>query len=302
MRSAFFDKIKKMAGDDAVEIIYRLFSFVPDEPYLKFLYRVRTGKKLNLESPVSINDKIQWLKLHDRKPVYTKMVDKIASKEFVAERIGEKHIIRTLGCWKSFKEIDFDSLPDQFVLKCNHDSGGLVIVKDKSRLDMKKAEKIISRSLRRNFYKNSREWPYKGIKPMVFAEEFLDGGENGLTDYKFFCFDGDPKFINVSRFEHTDDEEISFYSLDWELTPFQRTDHKRLSVVPPRPRHLEEMTELARRLSKGVPFLRVDLYEYDDRVYFGEPTLYPTAGLAQYGPEGWSETLGSWIPLPKKNN
>ena len=175
------------------------------------------------------------------------------------------------------------------------------IVKDKEKMDRKMVRKTISSSLRINYYKKYREWPYKDIKAQVFAEEYLDAGKDGLTDYKFFCFNGEPKFINVSRFEHTDEEEISFYSLDWKPTPFQRSDHKLLSIDPPRPAHLDEMISISRRLSEGIPFLRVDLYEFKDRILFGELTLFPTAGMAKYGPEGWSETLGSWIHLPMKS-
>lgn len=278
-----------------------LYDRLSDEDFIKLLFKVEMGYVPDLENPRTINEKLQWIKIYDHNPLYTKMVDKIAVKDYVKEKIGGEHIIRTLGIWDSYDDIDFETLPEKFVLKCNHDSGGLVIVKDKEKMDRKMARKTISSSLRINYYKKYREWPYKDIKAQVFAEEYLDAGKDGLTDYKFFCFNGEPKFINVSRFEHTDEEEISFYSLDWKPTPFQRSDHKVLSIDPPRPAHLDEMISISRKLSEGIPFLRVDLYEFKDRILFGELTLFPTAGMAKYGPEGWSETLGSWIHLPMKS-
>lgn len=216
-------------------------------------------------------------------------------------KLGENTLSGPLASGTAMTILTLKLFPKKFVLKCNHDSGGLVIVKDKEKMDRKMARKTISSSLRINYYKKYREWPYKDIKAQVFAEEYLDAGKDGLTDYKFFCFNGEPKFINVSRFEHTDEEEISFYSLDWKPTPFQRSDHKLLSIDPPRPAHLDEMISISRKLSEGIPFLRVDLYEFKDRILFGELTLFPTAGMAKYGPEGWSETLGSWIHLPMKS-
>ena len=298
MKSETIQILKKVLGNNVIELFYRSLGFLSDERYLRLMFRLRMGKKLSLDNPKTFCEKLQWLKLYDHNPLYTTLVDKIEVKKYVESVIGPDHIIKTIRCWESFDEIDFDVLPEQFVLKCNHDSGGLCIVRDKSLFNVKEAKKTIDRSLRRSFYKNYREWAYKGISPKVFAEEYLDAGEEGLTDYKFFCFNGEPKFINVSRFEHTDDEEISFYSLDWKETPFQRVDHKRLSIVPSRPHCLDEMIEISRKLSNGIPFVRVDLYENNDKVYFGEMTLCPSAGFAKYGPENWNETLGDWIKLP----
>ncbi|MBQ3829831.1 MAG: hypothetical protein II813_02770 [Spirochaetales bacterium] len=282
----------------SVNITHGFYKNMSDERFLRMLYKRQTGRQLDIERPKTFNEKIQWLKLHDHNPKYHVMADKIASKEYVASIIGEKHIIKTLGVWDHFDDIDFKGLPDRFVLKCNHNSGALFIVKDIRSFDAASARNLVEDSLRHDYYEFYREWAYKDIERKVFAEEYIDAGENGLTDYKFFCFDGIPRFINVSRFEHTDDEEISFFTLDWKLAPFQRTDHKLLSITPERPRKLDEMIEIASALSKGVPFLRVDLYEVGDTVYFGELTFYPTGGFASYGPEPWNERLGSWISLP----
>ena len=282
----------------SVNITHGFYNGMSDEAFLKMLYKRQTGKALDLDNPRTFNEKIQWLKLYDHNPLYHVMADKIAAKDYVASIIGDEHIIKTIGVWNHFDEIDFDKLPERFVLKCNHNSGEGFIVKDRTTFDKEKAGSLIEEALKHDYYSFYREWAYHDITRKVFAEEFLDAGENGLTDYKFFCFNGVPKFINVSRFEHTDDEEISFFTLDWQLTPFQRTDHKLLSVSPQKPKRLDDMIDIASKLSKDIPFVRVDLYEVYDTVYFGELTFYPTGGFASYGPEDWNETLGSWISLP----
>ena len=246
---------------------------------------------------------MQWLKLYNHKKTYTVMADKYGAKEYVAEKIGNAYIIPTLGVWDSFDEIDFDSLPEQFVLKCTHDSGGLVICRDKKNLDMENARRIITDSLNRDYYRVAREWPYKDVPRKVIAEKLMsdDTQVNGLTDYKFYCFGGEPKFLYVSS--GMDDHataRMSFLNLDWSAAAFRRADYLPFEQVPPKPEGYEKMLEIARILSAGEPFLRVDLYEIGGKIYFSELTFTPCGGMMVFHPSQWDVTLGSWITLPEK--
>ena len=289
-----FDKETRLS----INISHGFYGGMSDEAFLRMLYKRETGKELNLENPGSFTERIQWLKLYDHNPLYHILADKIAVKEYVASKIGWEHIIRTIGVWDRFDEIDFNALPERFVLKCNHNSGNNVIVRDRKTLDTGTAGRLIGKSLACDYYKLYREWAYKGIARKVFAEEYLDAGNKDLIDYKFFCFNGVPKFINVSRFPHSDAIEISLLTPDWELTPYQRAEYRQLSISPEKPGKLGEMLDIARTLSEGIPFVRVDLYEVDGTVYFGELTFYPTGGFVYFSPEEWNETIGSWINLP----
>lgn len=278
------------------------FHWMSDETYLKIAYRVKMGKRLNLNSPVTFNEKLQWLKLHDRKPEYTTMVDKYEAKRWVADRIGEEYIIPTLGGWNHFDEIDFDKLPNQFVLKCTHDSGGLVICRDKSEFDKEAARRKIEASLRHNFFWGQREWVYKSVKPRILAEAYMEDeiakkmGSEGLTDYKFFCFNGTPEFIYVScGLENHRTAQISFLDMNWNFAKFRRGDYKPLNSKPPKPLTFMVMKKIARRLSKNIPFVRVDLYEVKGRVYFSEMTFYPCSGFLPFEPEKYDKVLGDKI-------
>lgn len=282
---------------------------VPDTLYLKIKYRMRTGKKLNLKNPVGFNEKIQWLKLHDRNPRYTLLADKYEAKKFVAERIGQEYIIPNLGIWDRFADIDFDSLPDQFVLKCTHDSGGLVICKDKSSFNKEAARRKIERSLKTNYYWHAREWAYKDIKPRILAEQFMEDsyaqdlyalGTNtdGLIDYKFYCFHGEPKFLYIGYANLVDgnkDDALSFIDFDWNFTPFNRADHKQIPVLPPKPDKFREMFGIAEKLSADIPFARVDLYCIDGKPYFSEITFCPGGGFGVFSPDEWEHQIGDWI-------
>lgn len=275
---------------------------VPDALYVKSRYKKITGKKLNLKNPQSFNEKLQWLKLYDRNPIYSKMVDKYEAKKYVADIIGEEYIIPTLGVWDKFSDIDFDALPNQFVLKCTHDSGGLVICRDKRKLDKEKARKKINRSLKRNYYWGNREWPYKNVKHRIIAEDYLENiAGQGLIDYKFYCFNGEPKYLYVSQgLENHATASISFLTLDWQFAPFRRNDYKPLEVLPEKPKNFDKMIELAKVLSKDVPFLRVDLYEVDGKIYFSELTFSPCSGMMPFNPPEWDLKLGEYITLPSK--
>lgn len=275
------------------------FHWLPDETYLKWMFKGRFGKWPDLEAPKTFNEKLQWLKLYDRKPEYTKMVDKYEVKQYVAERIGEEYIIPTLGVWDSFDEIDFDTLPDQFVLKCTHDSGGLVICRDKSKLDKAAAKSKIEHCLKRDFYACSREWPYKDVKPRIIAEAYMEDTATGeLRDYKFFCFNGEVKCFKID-FDRFIKHRANYYSPEGDLLPFGESAYPPdVNKILPMPHSLKEMIDFAQKLSANIPFLRVDFYEVGKQIYFGELTFYPAAGFGFFTSEEWDLKLGEWIQLP----
>lgn len=277
-----------------------LLNWMPDKQYLKLMYAVATGNKLNLSNPKTFNEKIQWLKLYDRQPEYTTMVDKYEAKRYVEGVLGANHIIPTLGVWNRFDDIDFDALPRQFVLKCTHDSGGLVICRNKDALDKDAARKKIEKSLNRNYFRHGREWPYKHVKPRILAEAYMeDGHGTGLRDYKFFCFHGEPKLIYVSEgLEHHPTASISFLTMDWEFAPFGRSDYKGFAELPQKPELYEQMIQTAKTLAGDMPFVRVDLYEIKGNIYFSELTFSPCGGMLPFEPRSWDETIGEWIDLP----
>lgn len=274
------------------------FNWMSDEAYLKLRYKIAFGRKLNLENPQTFNEKLQWLKLHDRKPIYTTMVDKHAVKEYVASIIGEEYIIPTLGVWDSFDDIDFDTLPEQFVLKCTHDSGGLVICKDKSKLNIGEARRKIEKSLKTDYYLHGREWPYKNVPRRIIAEKYMvDESGTELKDYKVFNFDGQPHIIQVDYGRFTEHKR-NLYNTDWEYieAAIQYPSDKDHEIS--RPNALAEMIELARRLSTGIPHLRTDFYSIGDKLYFGELTFYHESGFASYQPEQFGVEMGRWLKLP----
>lgn len=283
---------------------HKMLNWMPDKLFLKLIFRARMGKSLNLKNPKTFNEKLNWLKLYDRKDIYTQMVDKYGVKSYVAEIIGEEYIIPTLGVYESFDEIDFDKLPNQFVLKCTHDSGGLVIVKDKAKLDTSKAKEKLEKSLRVNYYWGKREWPYKNVKPRIIAEKYMEDEKTAeLRDYKFFCFDGVAKvlFIATDRSNENEETKFDFYDMDFNHLPFTN-GHPNANTAPDKPETLDKMRELAEKLSMGIPHLRVDFYEVNGKVYFGELTFTHWGALVPFEPEEWDEKLGEWISLPEENN
>lgn len=277
------------------------FNWMDDETYLKLAFKARLHKTLNLENPMTFNEKMQWLKLYNRKPEYTAMVDKYEVKPIVSKIIGEKYIIPTIGVWDSVNEIDFNSLPNQFVLKCTHDSGGLVICKDKSKLDIDVARKKLATCLKHSFYWGMREWPYKDVKPRVIAEQYMEDETGELRDYKFFCFDGDVKALFIAS-DRTKDVETKFDFFDENFNHLPFTNgHPNADVPPTKPGCFEEMKRLASVLSKGIPQVRVDFYEIRGKVYFGEMTFFHWSGMTPFVPEEWDYKFGEWIKLPNKN-
>ncbi len=278
-----------------------LFNFLPDKTYITFNYNLRFKKKLNLKNPVTFNEKLQWLKLYDRRPEYTTMVDKYEVKQYIAEKLGQDCVIETLGVWDKFEDIDFDSLPNQFVLKCTHDSGGLAICHDKASFDFEAAKKKINKSLKNNYYFQGREWPYKNVEPRIIAEKFMKDRETDeLRDYKFFCFSGEAKCINICTDRSSPSGvKMTYFDRDWKVLPFIRK-HPNVKEGLPKPKNYEKMLEACKTLASDIPFVRVDFYEVDGQMYFGELTFFPTSGMQKFNPEEWDKIWGDWITLPEK--
>ena len=273
------------------------YNNMPDEEYLVKLFKAKLGYNLNLKNPATFNEKIQWLKLYDRNPIYTSMVDKYEAKNYVGKIIGFDHIINTIGVWNRFEDIDFEKLPERFVLKTTHGCGGIYICKDKAVFDKEKAANEINKTLCKNYYLYSREWPYKNVKPRVIAEEYIEETEDELKDYKFFCFNGKAKVFKVD-FDRFTDHFANYYDIEGNLMPFGEAQY------PPRPdrminlpSNLERMIELAEILSKNIRFLRVDFYNVNNRILFGELTFSPDGGMGRFTSADWDRTLGGWLVL-----
>lgn len=303
---SLFGRVLKYATDSDYRFkkndVRGLYKYMPDELYLKKKFKTLVGYSLDLDNPKTYNEKLQWLKLHDRNPLYTKLVDKYEVKKYVAEKIGSRYVIPTLGVWDSFDQIDFDSLPNQFVLKCTHDSGGLVICKEKRLFDIEYARRKINSSLRQNYYYVHREWPYKNVKPRIIAEEYMEDTITGeLRDYKFFCFGGIPKalFIASDRQDLTTDTKFDFYDMNFVHLNITN-GHPNAKKEMKKPVSFDEMKILAKKLSAGIPHVRVDFYEVDGRVYFGELTFAHWSGFVPFDPIEWDYTFGSWMELPNK--
>jgi len=273
-----------------------------DRKFLELNFEKTLKEKLHLENPQTFNQKLQWLKLYDRNSKYTEMVDKYEAKKYVSNIIGEEYIIPTLGIYEKFEDINFEDLPEQFVLKCTHDSGGLVICKNKKEFNQEEAKKKINKCLKKNFYYVFREWPYKNVKPRIIAEKYMmdEKQTEELIDYKFFCFNGIPKFLYVSEgLSNHATAKISFANMNYEKEPFYRNDYNQFEELPEKPINFEKMKELAQKLAKDIPFLRVDFYEIDSKIYFSELTFFPNAGYIPFYPEKYDKVLGDMLELPK---
>ena len=282
-----------------MEIKNEIKKIIPDSIYLKYLFKRSMGRDLNLKHPTTFNEKLQWLKLYDHNPEYIKMVDKYEVKYIVADKIGEKYIIPTLGVWNKFEDIDFDDLPDKFVLKCTHDSGGVCICKDKKTFDYNVTKKKLKQSLKNNFYYMSREWPYKYVPPRIIAEEYIETETGNLDDYKLFCFDGVVDNINVVRGRATGNPKFYHFDKEWNLCRFNRlTRSLPEGYKEEKPLFIDEMIRIAEILSQGVRHVRIDLYENKGHIYFGEYTLYNLSGYETGFDEYSDGYLGSLIHLP----
>lgn len=285
-------------------IEYVAFLF-PDKLYLRLQYRLIMGKTLDLNHPMLFSEKIQWLKLYNRKSCYTMMVDKFAVKEYVSAIIGKQYVIPTLGVWNDVCDIEWGNLPDKFVLKTTNGGGGsgVVICKDKRRLNIRDVERKLKKSLSQNIYSKSREWPYKNVPRRILAEVYMQDespvANSDLSDYKFYCCNGEPIYCQVIR-DRSTKETIDFYDMDWNHMPFVGLNpiaqNGRIPVE--RPNSLSTMIDICRKLSENIPFVRIDLYEIGGHPYFGEITFFPNKGLGRFTPNEWDLRLGQLIKLP----
>ena len=273
-----------------------------DKKFIEKMFKATMDYPLNLENPKSFNEKLQWLKLYDRNPLYTKLVDKYKVREYISEKIGEDYLIPLLGVWDDPEEIDFDSLPNKFVLKCNHNSGlGMCICTDKSKIDIKKVKNELKSGLAQNYYLNGREWPYKNVSRKIICEKYMtdETGKN-LRDYKFYCFDGKPKIVGIYQDRNSDKETTGdFFDMNFEWVDLRFGMPNALNK-PQKPQKFQEMIKIAEILSEGMPEVRVDLYISNNKIYFGELTFFDGGGFDKIEPLEWDYKLGSWIKLPKK--
>jgi len=277
-------------------------NWVPSEPYLKIYYRLAMGKKLNLRHPQTFNEKLQWLKLYDQKPIYTTMVDKNAAKKYVADIIGNTYIIPTLGVWDTPEDIDFDKLPDKFVLKTTHDSGGIRMIDKKKGYDRAAINAFFSTRLSKSLYNRMREWPYKDVKPRIIAEEYLEDSLTGeLRDYKFYCFNGEVKLLLIVSNRMSKEQTcFDYFDRNYNHLPIVWSGPNS-KVLPNKPETFGEMIRIAEKLSVGIPHVRVDLYECNLHIYFGELTFFPGSGFHTFSDEKWDYKLGEWIKLPERS-
>ena len=296
-----FNKLKRYAHDPYYALGYDMIQKHPhlmsDKFYLSVMWKMVMGYELDWKHPTTFNEKLQWLKLYDHNPLYSTLVDKYRVKQYVADKIGAEHVIPTLAVWKSVDEIDIDKLPDQFVLKCNHDSGSVVVCRDKATFDLEAAKKKLGAALKHNFYWDAREWAYKHVKPVVFAEQYMeDNAEDTLTDYKWFTFSGDPKIMYISHDRGTS-PHTNFFDKDFNPLPIKMLDPNSDEKFE-KPACFEEMKQLASKLADKFPQVRVDFYVVNDKVYFGEYTFYHNGGYFPVEPGEWNEILGGWVRLP----
>ena len=270
--------------------------FIPTKPYLHLVYWIKTGKKLNLKNPITLCDKLNWLKINEIHPEYTKLVDKIGVREYIKEQLGEEYLIPIYGSWEHFDDIDFDALPNKFVLKCSHDSGSVKVITDKFKIDKSELKRFFEGRLNINAYVLGREYPYKDVKPMIYAEKHMaPDGEMDINDYKFFCFNGKPEILLIAT-DRSTDMRTDFYDMDFnhlDLTRIYAGSDKKIQ----QPESFEEMKKIAEKLSKEMKFVRIDLYEIDGRLYFGEFTFFPGGGFWPLKPEKWEKKLGDLIHL-----
>ena len=299
--SILIQKFKTMCKSPftIVSKMWRVFEpFVSDEFFLKVAFRLRVGYWPDFDQPRSYNEKLQWLKLHDKHPEYTQMVDKVAAKDYVTGIVGEKYIIPTIGVWNSVEEIEWDKLPGQFVLKASHDSGGVVVCKDKSKLDIELAKYKLRGAGKKDYTKYTKEYPYYDVPHRFIAEQYMED-ESGfeLKDYKFFCFDGEPRFLFVATGRQQHDTRFDFYDLEFNHLPVLN-GHPNADLWPTKPQNYNEMLDVAAKLSQGIPHVRVDLYNINGKIYFGELTFFHWSGMTPFDPREWDFKFGEYLKFP----
>ncbi len=270
-----------------------------DEEYIKRMFKLRLGYELNLDNPRTFNEKLQWLKLYNRKKEYILMSDKYLVRDYIAHTIGEEYLVPLIGVYDYPEQIDFDTLPDQFVLKCNHNSGtGMYICEDKSKIDVKKVRDNLKKGLDEDYFLKGREWPYKDIKRKIVCEKYLGKGDGtGLRDYKFYCFNGEPKFFLVSS-NRLFDVRFDFFDIQGNPLPFSQGAKR--GFVSLGDANIDKMSKIARKLSTGIPHVRIDLYQVDKKIYFGEMTFFDSSGFDGFDPKEWDYIFGDYLILPPK--
>ncbi len=296
--------VNNMFGSRKIRLaLLSALRFIPDKVMIQVEYRLKMHKRLNLNSPSTFNEKLQWLKLYNRKDLYTQMVDKYMARELIKERIGEEYLVPIYGAWDNVKDIPFKDLPEEFVLKCTHDSGSVIVVRNKEDLDIRKVKKFLKSRLKKNAFWYGREWPYKNVKPRIIAEKLLkDVRYDNLPVFKIFCFSGEPRIIQQLLNDKQLDETVDYFDINWNrLNMKQRFPNSDTPIE--KPVRLNEMLEIARKLACGVPFLRIDLYEVDSKIIFSECTFFTDAGYSVFEPEEehWDERLGKLINLESVN-
>ena len=284
-------------------LIWRVYYYCcPDKIYLNRKFIEVFGRKINWHNPKTYNEKLQWIKIYDRNPLYTKMVDKYEVREYIETIIGKEYLIPCFGVWDSFDDIDFNILPNQFVLKCTHDSNSVIICRDKSLLDKNAVRNKLTKHLKNNYYYNAREWPYKHVKPRIIAEKYMEDMKTvELRDYKFFAFDGITKacFIASDRQKNGTECKFDFFDTNFNSLNIQH-GHPNSKVLPDKPVNFDKMMDLANKISKGFPEMRIDFYECNGNIFFGEITFFHHSGFVPFLPEKWDDIFGTWIKLPKK--
>lgn len=278
------------------KIKFMIKKLIPDKIYLKILYKKILNKKLNLKTPQTFNEKMQWLKLYNRNPLYTTLVDKYEVKQYISDKIGENYIIPTIGIYNKFNEINFDELPDKFVMKCTHDSGSTIICTSKKKFDVEAAKKKIEKCMSINYYYNGREWPYKNVKPRIIIEKYINISEKEeMIDYKFFCFNGIPKMLLVCT-ERSEGLKKTFFDMNGNIIKLKEGNHENNYFIN-LPTKFAKMKELAQKIAQKNIFIRVDFYEIEGKVYFGECTFFPNSGFEIFNPSKYDNILGDWIDL-----
>lgn len=291
-----------MSSSRILKPVKQFLRILPDSAYIQLYYFAKFRRFCDLRNPSTYNEKLQWLKVNYRIPAHSRLVDKQAVKKIVATEVGDEYVIPTLAVYESADDIDFDALPDSFVLKCTHDSEGVALVRDKSSADSAEIREKLRAALKQNFYYIGREPHYRGIPPRIIAETYIEDTTRGqLLDYKFFCFDGEVKAMFIASDRAFGNVKFDYFDADF--TPLDiRQSYPNSAVPPAKPERYEEMLVISRKLSKGHPHVRVDLYEVDGRVYFGELTFFHFSGFAPFTPPKWDEIWGGWLNLPAPVN
>ena len=276
-------------------------TLISDEKYIKAYYFCIFKRKIDLQNPSTFNEKLQWLKLYDRKPIYTEMVDKDKAKAFIADKIGWEYVIPTLGVYKDFESIDFDKLPEKFVMKCTHDSGCVIVCKNKSSFDKEDAKKKLEKALKRNFYLSGREWPYKNVPPRIIIEKYIEDIELGqLVDYKLYTFNSVPRLMMIIKDREKHETKAAYYDMNYQELDFS-WGYPCIKESITKPKNFELMKKFSRILAENTSHLRVDFYEANGRLYVGELTFYDGSGFEKFYPEEWDKKLGDYINLPKNS-